>query len=163
MRKRLVRGRVIGRRSWSSREAERWIGENSKKRLQGSSEIHACECGSGGWPGPHSFFGERVVRRALALGSRFSAFSSRLSALGKSKQIPLRLSLDIRLFFAILRFTGGLRGWDCNHISQENEFGIGFPKYTTAIHKGDASTIAFAFDSPSQHQHNQLRNLSGDD
>jgi hypothetical protein len=35
------------------------------------SEIHVCECGSGGWPGPHYF-----LRR------RASDFSCRLSALG---------------------------------------------------------------------------------
>jgi hypothetical protein len=58
--------------------------------------------------------------------------------------------------------SGELRGPPCNHISQENEFGIGFPKLAPAIHKAIPSTIAFAFNSPSKHQHNQPKGLSGD-
>jgi hypothetical protein len=47
-------------------------------------------------------------------------------------------------------------------LPKRNEFGIGFPKLALAIHKGIASTIAIAFNSPSKHQRNQPKGLSGD-
>jgi hypothetical protein len=40
------------------------------------SEIHVCECGSGGWPGPHYFFA------ASGFGLQLSAVSSRVAGSG---------------------------------------------------------------------------------
>jgi hypothetical protein len=55
----------------------------------GRSEIHACECGSGGWPGPHSFCWCR-------LSSPQSARPIRGSATAQGETCPPKLWLHHR-------------------------------------------------------------------
>jgi hypothetical protein len=68
--------------------------------------------------------------------------------------------------FSPLRQLSGKRVEHGNAIQSPKkiEFRRGFPEAAPTIHKGDASSIAFAFNSPSfQHQYNQPKELSGDD
>jgi hypothetical protein len=76
VRTRLGCGRVHHCRSRTSRGAGA-PGARSAGECAGRSEVHACECGPGGWPGPRSFWGYLPGRRAQIVPAALQA-----SALG---------------------------------------------------------------------------------